>query len=234
MMTRIVAFTALVLSSCGGTTDVLGGDVGTDGSLPDTPADGDIDPVLDTILDTWNDPTIDVITDTGLVDPIADTTPACVTEGCPTWPDGGAPCCPGLVSVPACDGSDPTCTDGRLFCVACGNGSCDPFETRNGCFADCGRDTCDLYTGFGYSCGDTVMSCSCDPGGCMPECIGSSAGMYWMNPCTGEMTDVHCASFMEPACRYVGSWSEGWYILDPAGVEHIVYWDLCAPIWHCS
>lgn len=154
---------------------------------------------------------------------------ACVGEGLPT----GVPpaCCDGLDALQDCVPGEP-CPGSLLFCVDCGNRSCDPHENPYNCLDDC-PEGCQPGATTGYVCpgGDTVPWCTCVEPPCPPECmfIGSySEG--WYDSCTGEMLgDFRICADQQPVCHYIGTDSEGWY--DQEG--QLIAWDSCAPLWDC-
>lgn len=154
---------------------------------------------------------------------------ACVEEGLPT----GVPpaCCEGLDALSDCVPDQP-CPGSLLFCVDCGNQSCDPHENPYNCLEDC-PEGCPIGASAGFTCpgGDTVPWCTCVGPACPPECM--FVGSYsegWYDSCTGELLgDFRPCADQQPVCRLIGTESEGWYDQD----GEIIEWAYCAPLWDC-
>lgn len=218
--------------------DVLPPDT-IDDTLPDPYWDTWEDPWYDTwedpwydvppdpYWDTWEDPWYDTWTDPWYDVP-PDTIPSCVVESC-ALVDASVGCCPGLVPVDPCSASDPSCAPGSLFCVNCGNGSCDPWENLSNCAMDCAASTCSPGTGYAFSCSEYEWySCECQGDPCTPTCSSSGGMGQWMDPCTGDViSTTPCVSWVTPECLYQGSESEGWYVYTPWGDEILISYDDC-------
>lgn len=244
----LVAILCFALAACEGSVSYVGGDGETDGAT-DTSVDTAVDPGADTSVDTAVDPSVDVAPDPILdpepTDPAPDVTPdptpdpspdtgpdggLCIPEGC-LLTEGGAPCCAGLSAQRECPPTDPDCAP-DLFCIDCGDGSCDPHENRYNCWMDCGMG-CDSDVAMSYACSPIeTHSCFCEPPGCRPECIASSSGeSAWMDPCSGEIIREARCEGQYAVCDAIGSFSEGWY---ESETGELIDWALCAAEWSCS
>ncbi|MBN2497264.1 MAG: hypothetical protein JXR96_21910, partial [Deltaproteobacteria bacterium] len=158
----------------------------------------------------------------------------CVEEGMPT----GIPpaCCDGLDALSDCVPDEP-CPGSLLFCVDCGNRSCDPHENPYNCLDDC-MQGCPVGDRRLYSCpdGSTVPWCSCEGPDCWPICLYPGTDSEgWYDSCSGRLIDyASCGEgsgrVHEAVCLYFGSESEGWY---DSATEEIIMWDYCAPLWNC-
>jgi hypothetical protein len=163
-----------------------------------------------------------------------DCSAACVPEGFPT----GIPpaCCPGLDALSDCVPDEP-CPGSLLFCVDCGDYSCDPHENPYSCLDDCPQG-CPVGEQRSYRCpnGLEVDWCECRPAECQPVCLyPGSRSEGWYDSCTGALIEwTFCYDDNDEAhpavCLHIGTESEGWYDEVTGGV---ILWDYCAPLWEC-
>ena len=158
---------------------------------------------------------------------------ACGEEGFPT----GIPpaCCSGLHALAECVPDQP-CPGSLLFCVDCGDRSCDPHENPYNCLDDCPQG-CPAGEERGYQCpnGPEVDWCVCRPPECRPVCLYlGTRSEGWYDSCTGALIEWTFCSEDDVAhqsvCMHIATDSEGWY--DETTGE-LILWDYCAPLWDC-
>jgi hypothetical protein len=123
-----------------------------------------------------------------------------------------------------------------LYCLACGDGECDPHETVMNCMEDC-PEGCLAGHEVEYLCdnGSQIPWCYCKAPECVPECwhIGSESE-GWYDPCTSDLYRWDFCSDCEAACEEEGSWSEGWYPVCSGGAEQeVIVYTGCTPRWSC-
>ncbi|MFH1437460.1 MAG: hypothetical protein ABIJ56_17270, partial [Pseudomonadota bacterium] len=202
-MAAVLVMAALMMSGCGG-DEKTGGDADADpldeqidghdaaaeDVQPDIPPEN-ADPVEDEpAVDVPDDPAQDTAPDTTdpapdhQEDPAADTMEdapedsepeaACILEGCLFGGDPG--CCGTMEPEPECLGEE--CTD--EFCIACGDGKCDPHESCHNCIDDC-TAPCTAEDSIILSCSPIeTHHCTCVADACVPECRpGGDSGSGW-------------------------------------------------------
>jgi len=162
-----------------------------------------------------------------------DCSAACVEEGFPT----GIPpaCCSGLDALADCVPDQP-CPGSLLFCVDCGDQSCDPHENPYNCLDDC-PEGCPVGEERSYQCpnGPEVDWCVCRPPDCRPVCLYiGTRSEGWYDSCSGALIDwAFCSdndAAHESVCLHIATDSEGWY--DETTGE-LILWDYCASLWEC-
>jgi hypothetical protein len=200
----------------------------------DPTAEPSEDPSGDAASDPSADPAADTVWDVPIDFPMdhpADM--SCVGEGCPTA-HTGLGCCSGLTPVSDCEPGTPC--PAVLYCVDCGDGSCDSHETAWNCPADCPTGCTVGTVDTTYCPGTGYIQCTCVVDPCRPYCdLDGTPPDGWLDGCTHTLITTCSDTTMAPLCLHIGTRSEGWY--EPPGSGGTagprIEWDFCAPRWSC-